>query len=731
MNKERFFPVRMAGSWAGFLYLCLLILPGCNKESPTLENTALRVEFQNTKECLWTYVPDGGRSQSFAPPLFEIDNKEITGIFREIKHTEKLMGKNGVKEHYFAGRLADLPEITMKLIMRISPDNAMVRFRYFLSSEKPHILTKTDHQDHLTYLSTSLKGYPSLKEIRLSQFFELAHTYVPGERTYSGKDIDNELSFMGPIFVGSNGKQSMVLTYEHGSQLPDRFIEFRLHSSGSVSLNAVKGNYYDGFPLDAKGGYHTVWMNLGICKGGEKEIAMQHRDHVLHYMAENNASRKPYIFYNTWNYQERNKNWYGKPYLHSMNRERMLEEIDIAHQMGVEVFVIDAGWFGKTGDWTASESRFPDGPGDVKARLDSFGMKLGLWFNSDASVTSNMLKRNRYYIMTMDGVPKGPHQVWETEESYTMCMVSPFGDDFARELIRVAKEYGVTYFKWDAFSQYGCNAAGHGHGTRKNTPEERAESYSFQLPLAMARIAGMISDSIPGAIIDFDVTEGQRAFGLAFLSAGKYFTINNGPYYYSLDDPEYAPGGGMGANVLVFPGIARAANARIILPFDYWIPSTLFLTHYLPDDPEYSQWINIGSLILGQNGIWGDLPKVSAEGIQRFATTLSRYKQVRDDITRAYPVITGKAGSTPEIYEKIDAETGKGAVIIFYNYKNAWYRNPEQAPDADFQYVTTHRADTSFWTNGDTEVSFDRKGRAKIDAHFTAPGAKILFFGVQ
>ena len=94
-------------------------------------------------------------------------------------------------------------------------------------------------------------------------------------------------------------------------------------------------------------------------------------------MTQNTESRKPYIFYNTWNFQERNKLWNGKTYLESMNEDRILKEIDVAHRMGVDVFVLDSGWYEKAGDWTVSSERFPNGLKTVKAKLDSYGMKLG------------------------------------------------------------------------------------------------------------------------------------------------------------------------------------------------------------------------------------------------------------------------------------------------------------------------------------------------------------------
>ena len=119
---------------------------------------------------------------------------------------------------------------------------------------------------------------------------------------------------------------------------------------------------------------------------------------------------------------------------------------------------------------------------------------------------------------------------------------------------------------------------------------------------------------------------------------------NSLPYLVSFDFPSgyYSPE--PWSNVLVFPGPARPRYCRAPLDFDKWIPSVLFLTHYLPDDPESSQVINIASLILGHNGIWGDLLTISKEGVARFGKLLAYYKQVRDDITEAHPVRSGVVG---------------------------------------------------------------------------------------
>jgi alpha-galactosidase len=702
-------------------------------QAGAMENRRVRVELVGTDQVLWKYTSrESGQTFDFSPPRFEVGGKEITGALTGIRPIEgpKTL-PNGVIEYRHTGTFAANPELSLETTFRIPASSPVVRFQYRLGTRGKHSMTRQKGQDNLEYFTVSLALHPEVNEVRLSEFHELPHTYRPNDMPVAAREFESRQALIGPILTASNGKDSLILAYEHGSQIPDAFVKYHLSPDRRVSLRAVKGSYYSGQPLDTDHSYATIWMEAGAIKGPKLDVERAFRTFVLRDLNVYPESRKPYIFYNTWNFQERHQAWNKGKYLDTMNLERMLEEIDVAHKMGIEVFVVDAGWFGRTGDWTVSTTRFPDGLKSMKAKLDGYGMRLGLWFTSKAAVSSRMLARHRDCVMTTNGKPHGPGQVWETEESYVMCMVSPFGDAFADELVRLAKELGVRYFKWDAFDQYGCDDPGHWHGGQANSAEERAQSYSFQLPEQMARVAERICAAQPDSIVDFDITEGERAVGLRFLAAGKYFIINNGPYYYSFDDPQLAPGGGMGPNVLVFPGLARAVNARLALDYDRWIPSVLFLTHYLPDDPEYSQWINLGSLILGQNGIWGDLPGVSAEGVKRFGETLSKYRQVRDDITAAHPVRTGEIGGTPEIHEKINSETGKGAVVFFYNYRNAWRQKAPYFPGS-FRYVTRNRAaKEQWWDNGVKVAGFDSEGRAILQVDFDGPGARIVLFGAK
>jgi alpha-galactosidase len=692
-----------------------------------MKNQAFSIELVGTEACLWRYtVRSTGRSWDIAPPILELDGHARPAVLTDVHPCrDPLDLPNGTVEHAYAGTLAADPGLALEVVWRVSPASPIVRFQYRLVADAPRTLTECQGRDRLHYLTLSLKGL-SCQEIRVSEFDESVHSFRLTEHALPERFFEHGLSAMGPILVAAGGTHAVLVAYEHGSQIPDAFLEFRLGRDGTATLQAVKGNYYSGQVVAPGRPFETLWMQFGCVSGSKERLAGAYRAFVLADMSLNAASRKPYIFYNTWNYQERNKWWNGKAYLDSMHQERILAEIDVAHRMGVEVFVIDTGWYQKTGDWQVDTARFPDGLRAVRERLDRYGMKLGLWFApAEAAVSSRAAQAHLDCRMSWDGIVAEPRPVWETEESYRMCLVSRYGDAFADELIRLVDELGVTYFKWDGINQYGCNDPHHGHGTAANSPQERADCYAFELGRAMSRVVDRVCRACPEAIVDFDITEGHRSVGLGFLASGKYFLINNGPYYRSLDDPQFAPGGGMGSNVFVFPGPARARICRAALDYDRWIPSVLFLTHYLPDDPASSQMINLASLVLGQNGIWGDLLSVSEEGVGLFGEVLGRYKRVRGDVTASAPVRTGIVGGSPEIHEKISPETGHGVVSIL------------AAAAGRYRYVTAHPAAQPYWASAGVEVTWpaplltptEDRNRAQLDITFDQPGAALVFFG--
>ena len=67
--------------------------------------------------------------------------------------------------------------------------------------------------------------------------------------------------------------------------------------------------------------------------------------------------------------------------------DKLVRIAEKARESGVELFVLDDGWFGKRcsehaglGDWVANPDRLKNGITGLAERIEDLGMKFGLWF---------------------------------------------------------------------------------------------------------------------------------------------------------------------------------------------------------------------------------------------------------------------------------------------------------------------------------------------------------------
>jgi alpha-galactosidase len=676
----------------------------------------LAVGFGDSPSRDWTLLCQKGPPLVIAWPRFEIDGKLTSGRVGAIKRVSSGRVFGEVIETVYDVPLTDYADVTLRLVTRIAPDSPVLRLRYELHSTGNHKLTKSAGFDAIEYLNLAIGPADVLSEIRFSDFQETPHSYLPTQ-----VDVRSELlggsSVMGPILlVDGNATGPLLIAYEHGSQFGDAFLRFDFDGS-TLTLAAAKANYLRDQPLDAAHHFESPWLHVFVGAS-----ASDYRQFFLKYQSGNFESRKPYLYYNTWNYQERLQGWHGKKYLEEMHSDRMLREIDVAAKMGIETFVIDTGWFSRTGDWRVNETRFPENMRAVREKLQAHHMKLGLWFDNAAAVSSAMLAAHRDCVQRVGTADPKPAPVWETEDSLRLCPVSRWWMAFADELIRVHHELGVSYFKLDAIQQmnvwsnpqgYCCDDPAHEHGDASHTPAERAERFAYLLPLYLAKIVERVRASVPDAILDFDMTEAGRCFGLAYLSASKFFLVNNGPYYHNYNLPQPKD---RNSNIFFYPGPARNRIVRTTTAFDQWVPLTLMLAHYLPDEPGHFQMDSIASTILGHNGFWGDLCALSDAGASRIGQWMSLYKQVREQITAADPIVTGSVGSSREVHEKI--HNGKGAVCLF------------GSATGRFEYVTRHPVSATYVASEGAQVDILHTGRAKISVSFsTTDTAAVVLFG--
>ena len=84
----------------------------------------------------------------------------------------------------------------------------------------------------------------------------------------------------------------------------------------------------------------------------------------------------------------------------NFDEDKLVNIAEKAAQMGIELFVLDDGWFGHRDDdrtslrdWTVDHRKLPNGLRRLADRVHAMGMKLGLWFEPEMVSPDSVLSR--------------------------------------------------------------------------------------------------------------------------------------------------------------------------------------------------------------------------------------------------------------------------------------------------------------------------------------------------
>ncbi len=133
-----------------------------------------------------------------------------------------------------------------------------------------------------------------------------------------------------------------------------------------------------------------------------------------------------------------------------------------AAKLGVEMFVMDDGWFGKRnddhaglGDWFVNPKKFPQGLKGLVDRVNGLGMDFGLWVEPEMiNADSDLYRAHPDWVMNFPGRPRS-----ELRNQMVLNMArADVKEHIFGVLDKLASDYKIRYFKWDmnrSFSEPG------------------------------------------------------------------------------------------------------------------------------------------------------------------------------------------------------------------------------------------------------------------------------------
>lgn len=151
------------------------------------------------------------------------------------------------------------------------------------------------------------------------------------------------------------------------------------------------------------------------------------------------------------------------------NENKLLRLAEKAQEIGVELFVLDDGWFGKRndassslGDWYVNKEKLPGGLRGLAEKVNQMGMGFGLWIEPEmVNKDSDLFRSHPDWVMA-----DIRRNYCHSRNQYVLDFSKKeVVDQIHGQIRKILKEVPVSYIKWDmnrSFSEVFSNGMDRG-----------------------------------------------------------------------------------------------------------------------------------------------------------------------------------------------------------------------------------------------------------------------------
>ena len=259
---------------------------------------------------------------------------------------------------------------------------------------------------------------------------------------------------MGWFALAANGAKEGVFT---GIEWSGTWQVHLARENGRTTLaGGLDGFRHDLAPAEV---FQAPRRFLGFYTGDLDSAANASHDFARRYLLRPRPANFPWTQYNTW-----------FAYYTNLNEETLRQEVDLAAELGLETFYIDAGWYEGSpdqgdfsfglGTWRENRAKFPSGLAAFSDYVHSKGMKFGLWVEPervDLDAAGNEISLDWLSPLTDLSAAPPPG----TARSAQICLGHPAAREWIKTwLTRIIRDYQLDWLKWDNNVWMPCNPGG-------------------------------------------------------------------------------------------------------------------------------------------------------------------------------------------------------------------------------------------------------------------------------
>ncbi len=209
-----------------------------------------------------------------------------------------------------------------------------------------------------------------------------------------------------------------------------------------------------------------------------------------------------------------------------INEKKLLKLASTAAKCGMELFVMDDGWFGKRkddrsslGDWYVNKEKLPNGVEGLAKKIEELGLLFGIWVEPEmVNVDSDLYRAHPNWTIEIPGIPHS-----EGRNQRILDLVNPEVQEYLiTSMSKIFSIKGISYVKWDMNRIFS-------DAYSRTLPRERQGEVFHRYILGLYRVMQVLTQRFPHILFEGCAAGGNR-FDLGILC---YF-----PQIWASDDTD-------------------------------------------------------------------------------------------------------------------------------------------------------------------------------------------------
>lgn len=197
----------------------------------------------------------------------------------------------------------------------------------------------------------------------------------------------------------------------------------------------------------------------------------------------------------------------------NIDERKLVNLAKAGKEMGIELFVMDDGWFGNReddtqslGDWQVNRKKLPNGLDGICNKIKALGMDFGIWVEPEmVSVKSKLYETHPDWVLQ---IPDKPHSEGRNQRILDLTK-EEVQNYIIEEMTKVFSSADISYVKWDmnrTFSDY---------YSQNRDPEKQGE-VAHRYVMGLYRCMSVLTKRFPKILFEGCAAGGNR-FDLGIL----------------------------------------------------------------------------------------------------------------------------------------------------------------------------------------------------------------------